>query len=38
MISEASAKRPASASEDDDLEPLHSIMVRQDVDLRESRS
>ena len=37
MVSGASAKRSVNASEDDDLVPLHSIMVRQDVDMKETR-
>lgn len=38
MISGASAKRSARVGADDDLVPLHSIVVRQDVDMRETRN
>lgn len=38
MVSGASAKRCGDGSEYDDSVPLHSIMVRQDVDWRETRT
>ena len=37
-VSGASAKRSVNASDDSDLVPLHSIMVRKDVDWRETRN
>ena len=37
MVSGASAKPSANANEDDDLIPLHSIVVRKDIDMREAR-
>lgn len=37
MVPGASAKRSANVDEDDDLIPLHSIVVRQDMDTRETR-
>ena len=36
MVSGASAKHSAIADEDDDLSPWHSVVIRQDVDTRET--